>query len=120
MRSSFRQWHLLSMSTPATSLTCIGRIDSDQVTPSFFRFGCQLIKECRPRRITHAFCQTMMMYYPVYMQIFHRNQTELVHDAARVLVSEVVPFPSGTLMDMCHDLPFDIDPLLGGGGREIW
>jgi hypothetical protein len=36
------QGHFLTMSTGATGLTCIGRVDSNVLSPSFFRFGGEL------------------------------------------------------------------------------
>ena len=92
------------MSTPATGLRCVGRIDSDQLSASLFRFARQLIKECRPRRITNAFGETMVMHHSVHMQVFYRNQTELVHDHTGVLMSEITASELNPFMDTGYDM----------------
>jgi hypothetical protein len=64
MIGSLTQRHFLPMMAPAAILRCRGRIDFDQGSPSFFRFGGQSVKEPRPRRVTDAFGKAMMMNHP--------------------------------------------------------
>ena len=77
--------HLLPMSTDATCLTRTGRIDFDQGAPSFFRFGAQLGKECRPGGICNAFGKTGVMNHPGDCQIFNGNHAETVNDGTGLL-----------------------------------
>ena len=63
IEDAFRERHLLAMSTGTACLTRRGRIDFDQRAPSFFRFGCQLTEEGRPRGIGNAFRQTMVLHH---------------------------------------------------------
>src|SRR6266702_1260026 len=84
------QGHLLPMSTYATCLTRIGRIDFDKRSASFFRFARELSKEGRPRGICNAFGQTVMMNHSVDLQVFHTDDTETIYDLAAFLVGEVV------------------------------
>src|SRR2546429_3565664 len=62
------QGYLLPMSTPATGLARIGRIDFDELASSFFRFGVQLGKEGRPRGICNAFRKTMVVGHAVHLR----------------------------------------------------
>ena len=103
---SFFKWHWLPMSTGATGLTRVGRVDSDELVTSLCRFVTQLIKERRPRRVLNAFRQTMIVYHPVDVEVFHCDETELVNDPTGMLVSEVLAFPFGTLMHPSNDFPF--------------
>ncbi len=73
MVDTLRERHLLSMSTLATILRRIGRIDFDQGSPSFFRFGGQSIKEVRPCRVTDALGKAMSVNHPVDVQVLHTD-----------------------------------------------
>src|SRR6266516_4988431 len=101
---SFRQGHLLSMSTHAACLTRIGWIDFDKRSASFFRFARELSKECRPRGICNAFGQTVIMNHSVDLQVFHTDDPETIYDLAAFLVGEVVSSEGDPLMHSCSDL----------------
>lgn len=96
--------HLLPMSTPATGLTGIGRIDFEQLVASFFRFALQLGKEHAPCRVTDRFRQTMIVHHPVDLQVFDTDHAKGVDDLAAVLMGEVLPTPCNALMDTSHNL----------------
>jgi len=98
------QGHLLPMSTYATCLTRIGRIDFDKRSASFFRFARELSKECRPRGICNAFGQTVIMNHSVDLQVFHTDDPETIYDLAAFLVGEVVSSEGDPLMHSCYDL----------------
>ncbi len=98
------QGHDLSMSTGATCLTRIGRVDLHTLSASFFRFARQCAKELRPRGICNALRKTMVMNHPVHMQVFYANHTETVDDLSTFLVGEVIPSEGDTLMHTCHNL----------------
>ncbi len=58
MIGPFTQGHLLPMVTPAAILRCIGRINFDELSASFFRFAGQFTEKFRPGGICNALCQT--------------------------------------------------------------
>ena len=45
MIGSFTQGHFLSMVTPAAILRRIGRVDFNEGSPSFFRFGGTIVQK---------------------------------------------------------------------------
>src|SRR5438874_1493753 len=98
------QGHLLALSTLATCLTRIGRIDFDQLPTSFFRFVGQLTKEGRPRGIDNAFGKTMIMRHAVDVQVFDADDTEAINDLSAFLMGEVLPSERYPFMHPCHDL----------------
>src|SRR6266849_1492526 len=95
---ALRERHRLSMSTDAAGLTRVGRIDFDQDSPSFCRFGVQMGKEGRPRGVRNAFGKTMVVHHPVDGQILNSNDAISIHDGTGVLVSEVLSTPGNTFM----------------------
>jgi len=82
--------HLLPMVTSAAILRGVGRIDSGERSASFFRFAGELSKELRPRRVTDAFCQTMITDHAIDGQVFNTDHAEAVNDLPALLVSEVL------------------------------
>ncbi len=101
---SFRQGHLLSMSTHAACLTRIGWIDFDKRSASFFRFARELTKEGRPRGIGNTFGETVVMHHAVHAQILDRYHAKSLDDGTRLLMGEVLSSEGDTLMNTCHDL----------------
>src|SRR5262245_63781334 len=92
------------MSTARAILTGVRRIHSD-LSPTgpcclVGEEGCEL----RPRRISDALGETMVVHHAVDQQIFHRDQVKRVHEAPAVLVREVAPSPCDTLMHARYDL----------------
>src|SRR6476660_4888646 len=104
MIEAFIQRHLLSMSTPATGLRCIGWIDLDELPTSFFRFARQLREKGRPSRICYRLCQAMIMHHAIDREIFNTDHAETIHDLTTVLMGEVFPFPLCALMHTGDDL----------------
>jgi hypothetical protein len=98
------QGHLLSMSTGAARLARIGRIDSNVLSPSFFRFGVQLTEEGRPRGICNAFGKTMVVSHTVNVQILNGNDAERVHDLTAFLVRKILPPEGDALMHTGYSL----------------
>lgn len=92
------QGHVLPMLASAAILTRIGRVDSNVLAPSFFRFGGKLVEELRPRGVMNAFCQTMVVGHVVDVQVFYRNDTETVYDLPAFLMGEVVTSEFDALM----------------------
>jgi hypothetical protein len=74
MIHTLTQRHLLPVSTPATGLRRIGRIDFDELPASFFRFARQSLKKSCPRCIVNAFCETMIMNQTVDGQILYTEK----------------------------------------------
>ena len=107
------QGHLLPMSTPATRLARIGRIDFDELASSFCRFGVQLGKESRPRGICNAFRKTMVVGHAVHLQVLHADDPIGVDDCTACLVGEVLPSPGDTLMHTGDRLAV-LPPVSGG------
>ena len=101
---SFRQGHLLPVSTPAACLTGISWIDLHELPASLFRFAGQFTEELRPGRVTNAFGETMVMHHPVHVQVFDTDHTETVDDLPTFLMGEVIPSEGDTLMDTSHNL----------------
>jgi len=95
----FRERHLLAMSTPAACLTRIGRVHSDILPASFFRFAGQFAEKFRPRGIRNALGKTMIMGHTVHLQVFHTDDPIAIHKAAAFLVREVVTPERDPLMD---------------------
>lgn len=104
MIHSLAERHLLPVSTLATGLTRIGRIDLEQLVASLFRFAHQLGKEHAPCRVTDRFRQTMIMNHPIDGQIFYTDHAKLIDNLSAVLVSEVLPSPRDPLMDTSNHL----------------
>ncbi len=100
-----RSCSLLFAVKPAALLRRIGRIDFDEGSPSFFRFGGQAIKELRPCRVTDAFRKTMMVNHAIDVQVLHTNHAESVYDLARRLMCEIIPTEGNPLMNACNHLP---------------
>src|SRR5450755_170238 len=94
----FTQGHLLPMVAPAAILTGVGRVDFDERSASFFRFARELVKELRPRRVTDAFCQTMVVNHPVDLEVFDADRPEAVNDLPTLLMGEVLAPERDTLM----------------------
>src|SRR6266851_2698545 len=90
--------HLLAMSTPAACLACIGGIDFDERSASFFRFARELGKECRPRGICNAFGKTMVVGHPGHLQVFDTDDPKLIDDLAAFLMGEVLSPPRNPFM----------------------
>ena len=101
---SLSERHRLPTMTPAAVLGRVGRVDFDHHSASFFRFAGELPKERRPRRVTDALGQTMVVKHPTHMQVFHADPPETVHDLAARLMGEVVASERNALMDPRHGL----------------
>ena len=98
MIGTLREGHLVPMSTPATRLRCIGRVDLDHLPASTFRLARQLSKERRPGSVTDRFRQTMVVNHALHFQIFDTNNAKVVDHTAALLVGEVLSTPGDTLM----------------------
>ena len=98
--------HLLPISTSATGLRGVSRIDCDEPPASFYRFARQLPKERRPCCIRDTLRQAVIVLHSVDVQIFDTNDPEGIHNATTVLVSEVFAFPSHPLMNPSDDFAF--------------
>ena len=95
---SFRQGHLLPVSTPAACLTGISWIDLHELPASFFRFAGQFTEELRPGRVTHAFCQTMVVSHVVDVQVFDADDPKPVSNLPTFLMSEGITLEGDPLM----------------------
>jgi len=84
------QRHLVPMSTLTACLARVGRIDRNVRAPSFFRFGCKLVEELRPRGICNAFGKTMGVRHAGDRQVVHTDDAKTINDLARLLVGEIV------------------------------
>ena len=102
IENPFREGHLLSVSTGAACLARVGRIDFGELASSFFRFGVQLGKECRPRGICNAFGQTMIVGHAVDAEVFYADDPEPINNVTALLMGEVLTPPSGPLMHSSH------------------
>ena len=98
------QGHLLPMSTDAACLTRIGRIDSHIYPASFFRFAGQFAEKCRPRGITDAFGQTMVVNHSVHMQVFDADRTKAVYNLPGLLMGKVISTEFNPLMNSGYNL----------------
>lgn len=98
MIDSLRQRHDLSVVTPAAILGCVGWIDIESHSASFFRFAEQLVKKFRPRGIMNAHGKTMVMGHPIRVQVFHADDSTRVDNLPALLVGEIVPPEANTLM----------------------
>jgi hypothetical protein len=95
---SFRQGHLLPVSTPAACLTGIGRIDLHELPASLFRFAGQFTEELRPGRVTNAFSQTMVVSHAVDVQVFDADDPKPVSNLPTFLMSEGITLEGDPLM----------------------
>ena len=105
MVDTLTERHLLPMSTSATGLRRIGRVDFDEHSASFFRFAGELPKELRPCRITDAFRQTVIVHHAIHVQIFHADHAVAINNLAALLMSEVGTLESDTLMHTSDHTP---------------
>src|SRR5438270_11473606 len=112
MIDTLTQRHLLPMVTRAALLRCIGWVDLDELSASFFRFARQLREKGRPRCIMNAFCQAMVMGHTVHMQVFHADDTETVNDLSTFLMGKALTPESDTLVNSCDHLAM-LPPLCG-------
>src|SRR5450755_4300651 len=103
MIDTLRERHLLSMVAPAAILRRRGRIDGDEGSPSFFRFGGHSIKELRPGRVTDTLGKAMVMHHAVDVQVLHTDHPETVYDLARLLMGEVITSEPNPLMNTRYD-----------------
>ncbi len=102
---ALRERHLLAVSTSTACLTRIGRIHSNVASPSLFRFGVHLTEECRPRDVMNALGQTVIMGQAVHQQVFDTDDPIRVDNLTALLVSEVLPSPTGPFMNSRYCLP---------------
>jgi hypothetical protein len=98
------QGHLLPVSTGATCLTRIGRIDFGERSASFFRFARELGKECRPRGICNAFGQTMVVNHAVHLEVFYTDDPRGIDNLTTSLMGEVLSSEANALMDAGNTL----------------
>nr|HET6901914.1 hypothetical protein [Ktedonobacteraceae bacterium] len=89
MIGSFTQGHFLSMVTPAAILRRIGRVDFNEGSPSFFRFGGQSFKKLRPCRVTDALGQAMIMDHAIHIQVLHTDHAETIYNLPGRLMREI-------------------------------
>src|SRR5450759_4301173 len=92
------------MVAPAALLRCVGRVDFDERSASFFRFARELDKERRPRGICNAFGETVGMEHAVDMHVLNTDHAVRIDDRAAFLVGEVLPSPADTLVYSRDDL----------------
>lgn len=93
------------MPTCAACLTCISRIHFDKHSASLFRFARESFKECRPRGVCNAFCQTMMMHHPINHQVFYTNNPKTINYLPTVLMGEIITSKLDTFMHTSNGFP---------------
>lgn len=98
------QRHLLAMPAPAACLTGVGRIDSNILSASFFRFAEQFAEKFRPTRVLHALCQTVVVNHPVHLQVFDGDHAVGVDDLPAFLVCEIITAEDNALVDASNGL----------------
>ena len=98
------QGHLLPVSTGATCLTRIGRIDFGEGSASFFRFARELGKECRPRGICNAFGKTVVVNHAVHLEVFYTDDPIGIDNLTTILMGEVLSSEANPLMDAGNNL----------------
>ena len=104
MIHALTQRHLLPMSTPATGLRRVRRVDLDHPSASFFRFAGQVREKGRPCCVTDTFRQAMMVHHPIDMQIFYTDHPKAVYKLSGLLLGEVVAFEPRAFVHPCHHL----------------
>ena len=80
------------MSTRATILRRIRRVNLAELPTSFFRFAGQLGEKGRPCRITDTFRKAMVVQHPIDVQVFHADDPKAVYNLSGRLMREIVPF----------------------------
>jgi hypothetical protein len=96
--------HGLPMVAPAAILRCVGGIDFDTCSASFFRFARQSVKKSSPRGILNAFGETMVMGQTVDMKVFDTDHTETIDDLPTFLVGEGITPEGDTLVNTSNNL----------------
>jgi hypothetical protein len=104
IEDSHIQGHDLSLSTGATCLTRIGRVDLHKLSASFLRFARQCAEELRPCCICNALRKTMIVNHLVHMKVFHADHTETIDDLPTFLMSEVIASEGDTLVNTSKNL----------------
>ncbi len=92
------QGHGLPMVAPAAILGCVGGIDFDPCSASFFRFARQSVKKSCPRCVVNALRKTMIVNHSLHMKVFDTDHTKSVDDLPGFLVGEVIPSELDTFM----------------------
>src|SRR5579883_1898015 len=86
----FGERHLLAVPTPTAILARVGRVHRHAPPTG----ACSLVGEergeHRPRGVTNALGETMVMHHAVDAQVLNRDGAVLVDDLARLLVREVL------------------------------
>lgn len=90
------------MSADAACLRCIGSVDLDELSTSFFRFAGQLGEKGRPCRITYRLGKTMIMQHPVHVQVLDTDDSKAVNNLSGLLMCEVLPLELDTLVNSCN------------------
>ncbi len=89
---------------PAAILGCVGRVDFDTRSASFFRFARESVKKSCPRGIMNAFSKTRMVNHSVHVKVFDTDHTKSVDNLPGFLVGEVIPSEGDTFMNPGHNL----------------
>ncbi len=90
--------HLLSVATGTACLRRVCRVDLDELTPSFFRFGAQLTEKGRPCRVADALRKAMSVQHPIDVEVFDTDHAKSVDNLSGLLMREVISFERHTFM----------------------
>src|SRR5262249_48250212 len=102
-RDAVSKGELLPMSTARALLTRVRGVHRHIAPTGPCCLVGEIGSELRPRRVSEALGQALVMHHPVDRQILNRDQINGVHEATAVLKCEVAPSPGGGLMDPCYD-----------------
>jgi hypothetical protein len=104
MIGSLTQGHGSPMVASATLLGRVGWVDFEDRSASFFRFARELVKELRPRRITDAFCQTVIVKHLLHVQILNTDGSKVIDNPSTVLMGKILASPSSSFMHTSNHL----------------
>ncbi len=93
----------LPVSTFVAILSCVGRVNFDQLPTGTFSLVRKHGEEPRPGRICNAFSQTMVMNHAIDAQIFNANNSIVIDNLTRFLMRKVISLESNSLMNAGND-----------------
>lgn len=102
MIDPFSQGHMVSISTPATVLAGVGRVDLEELSASFFRFAGQVREKGRPCRISNALGKAMILHHAIDVEVFDTDHAEAINNLSGLLMGEIVPLELHPFMHTCY------------------
>jgi len=99
-----REGHLVPVSTLATGLARIGRVNFHQSSASFFRFARHLREKRRPGGVCNTLSKTMIMDHAIDVEILNTDHAKGIDNLSALLVGEILSTPRDTFINTSNRL----------------